>query len=409
MKILMVTPVPPASQATGSTAVLLRAEIDRLVKRHQVDVVTVAGPDPGEMEAVDMLTRSGIRVHAVLRQEPVGAARWLRRYRLAALWLRGRYPFRTVWFWEPGIQVLIDEAVTHCQPDLILVEDNAMGVYRYPPHIPTIFTEHEVRQARPIDWAARSQGHLLHWALREWDWYRWPAYQRSVWKQFDCIQVFSPRDAAALQSLAPELAERVSINPFGVDVPPTLPQTHEELGTVVFSANFSHPPNVDAALWLGREIMPLLRSLSPGVRLFLVGSQPPPEVIELGAGDIVVTGWVPEIEPYLLRAAVIVAPIRTGGGMRVKVLQGMALGRPVVTTPRGAEGLTTIAPAPPLLIGDDARMIAEAVASLLASTERRRELGAHAHAFAADHLSVAAYVARLEDIWEQLRPDRAMA
>jgi hypothetical protein len=108
---------------------------------------------------------------------------------------------------------------------------------------------------------------LLHWAFGEADWQRWRKYQLSVWRRSDRIQVFTPRDAEAVAALAPDLAERVRVNPFGVELPAPLDDRLEEPGHVLFVGNFTHPPNVDAALWLGTEIMPALRTCYPGVRL----------------------------------------------------------------------------------------------------------------------------------------------
>jgi polysaccharide biosynthesis protein PslH len=402
----MITPVLPARQATGSTALLLYAEILCLLERHQVEVVTLAGPDSVELSAIDALRETGAKVHALVRVEPTGMGRWQRRWRFVNQWIRGRYPFRAVWFWDPGMQQRINGVIGESDPDLILVEDNAMGVYQYGFSAPTIFTEHEVRRPRPVHWASWTWTGMGRWIIREWDWQRWRNYQRTVWQKFDRLQVFTERDAKSMLALAPNLAGRITVNPFGIEVPAHLPLPNDEPNTLVFGANFSHPPNVDAALWLGLEIMPLLREMSPGVRLFLVGSHPPREVRELARDDVVVTGWVSEMEQYLLRAAVVMAPVRTGGGMRVKVLQGMALGKPVVTTPRGARGLDSMAQDVPILVGHDAHEIARLTASLLASTERRRQLGCEAHSFALQHLTVDAYVQRLEALWQAMLRER---
>jgi glycosyltransferase involved in cell wall biosynthesis len=111
---------------------------------------------------------------------------------------------------------------------------------------------------------------------------------------------------------------------------------------------------------------------------------------------------VPEVEPWLEQAAVVLAPVRIGGGMRTKVLQGMAMGKAVVTTPLGAEGLSTVDGQPPLAIAQDAASLARVTAALLASARERRVLGARARAFVAKHFSAEAYVRRLEAIYAEL-------
>jgi glycosyltransferase involved in cell wall biosynthesis len=175
---------------------------------------------------------------------------------------------------------------------------------------------------------------------------------------------------------------------------------------VLFVGNFTHPPNVDAALWLGQEIMPVLRCLAPGVHLSLVGIYPPASVQALAGADIEVTGHVPAIEPWFAEAAVVLAPLRIGGGMRMKVLQAMAMGKAVVTTPRGAEGLAVAGCPPPLIAAEGGEAIAAATATLLAAPESRHALGEQARAFVQAHFSATAHVDRLEAIYAELLAGR---
>lgn len=416
MKILMVAPMPPRPQAPGAIPLVLHAQISGLVERHQVTLATVAGPEPAEWEALDRVRELGVEVQAIRRVEPSGWARWRRRWRFAGAWLGGLYPWRTIWYWEPGLQRILDRLLAERRFDLVAVEDNAMGIYRYRTTAPTIFTEYEVRRPRPVSWSGWSESGPLRWALGEADWRRWRRYQRSVWRRFDRVQVFTAGDAARATAIAPELVGKLRINPFSVDTPPMADPRRQEEGTLLFVGNFTHPPNVDAALWLGGAIMPRLRELAPGVRLTIVGPLAPESVRALACDDIQVAGQVPEIEPYMERAAVVLAPIRTGGGQRMKVLQSMALGKAVVTTPRGADGLAEAGGPPPLALAEDAEGLARAAAELLGSAAARAELGRRAHAFAAEHHSPRAYVRRLEATYAELKasecpdqPGRALA
>jgi polysaccharide biosynthesis protein PslH len=402
MKILLVTPMPPAPQAIGGMPLVFRAQIAGLTLHHDVTLVTVGGPHPSEVEAVNHLLESGLDVHAVVRVEPEGLDRWKRRWRLSSSWLLRPYPFRTIWFREQAVQQTLDRLLGERRFDLIIVEDNAMGVYRYPTHVPIIFTEHEVRRPRPLQWRALRQAGWIQGAVTELDWQRWPRYESTVWRRFDCIQVFTPRDAESMMRMAPDLAGRVRINPFSLEIPPQSDPCREEEGTILFCGSFVHPPNVDAALWLGEEIMPALRVLYSGARLMIVGSSAPQKVRALACADITVVGEVPEIEPYIERAAIVLAPIRIGGGMRVKVLQSMAMGKAVVATTRAADGLCAPGHALPLALADDVDGIAHHVAALLSSQEARRALGSRARAFASQYHSPEAYARRLEDIYASL-------
>ena len=402
MNILLVTPMPPQAQAPGAIPLVLHAQLTALMQRHQVTLVTPIGTDPGEADAVAHLRKLGIEVYAPPLMDADSGRRWERRRQLAGDWLIGRYPWRTAWFRSGALQQVLDELLAARRFDVVQVEDNAMASYAYRTPTPKVLTEHEVRRARHVHWRSLAGRGAIKRAFDELDWQRWGRYQRSAWTQFDRIAVFTQRDAEAIGEMAPELRPRVCINPFGVVAPPAADPAHEEEGQLIFVGNYTHAPNVDAALWLGREIMPRLRQLHPRVKLNIVGIYPPEEVLALGGPDIVVTGPVPEIEPWIERAAVVLAPLRIGGGMRMKVLHSMAIGKAVVTTPRGAEGLAIEGQQPPLVVAEEADTVAAAVAALLADAERRRRLGAAARAFVLEHFSPEAHVRRLEGVYAGL-------
>ena len=409
MRILLVTPMPPQPQAPGAIPLVLNAELVGLLPRHNITLVTIAGLEPGEQEAVNRLIAAGLEVHVVRRTQLQGFHIWQRRWRLASTWLGGKYPWRTVWFWDPDVQRILDRLLEEQSFELVIVEDNAMGIYTYRTTTPLLFTEHEVRRARLIDTAGLRHRDFLHWFLKESDWSRWPRYQRSVWRKFDRIQAFTQRDAEAIGVMAPEVAKRVRVNPFGVEMPASFDSEAQEQNTILFVGNFTHAPNVDSALWLGQDIMPLLREYRPGVHLQLIGIYPPPEVKALASHDIEVTGPVPQIEPYFARAALVVAPIRIGGGMRMKVLQAMAFGKAVVTTTRGADGLAVDGLQPPLVTADDSTGYTQAVARLLADENARRELGRQARAYVTVYFSSQAYANRIEAIYAEMQAERRSA
>ena len=295
---------------------------------------------------------------------------------------------------------LVDGAVLPL--DVVAVEDNAMGVYRYRTQTPIVLTEHEVRRPRPFDWRSILQTRDVGRLIAELDWQRWRSYQKRVWEAGDRIQVFTPRDAHAIQEVAPELAGRLRVNPFGIDLPARSKFEREDGESLRFVGNYTHQPNVDAAVWLGREIMPQIWARSPGARLTLVGIYPPQPVQALACKRIEVTGAVPELEPYLERCSVVLAPVRIGGGMRMKVLQAMAHGKAVITTRRGADGLRAEGCRPPLVIAEQPEAIASEVEVLLHHPEERRELGDRARAYVEKHYSAQAYTRRLEAVYSEV-------
>jgi polysaccharide biosynthesis protein PslH len=401
MRVLLVVPVPPAADGGGAIPVLLQAELLGLQERHEVTLVTAVGDEPGEEEAARLLAEE-VEVHAAdRRRPPPGTARRRRQLRMASAWARGRWPWRTVWYAAPGMQRILDRLAAERDFDVALIEDSALSVFRYPAGLPTVFTHHEVLRPRPVEWAAGSPRDWPAWAFGELDWRRWQGFQRRAWRRFDLVQVFSQRDADQVAELAPDVAPRVRVDPFGLVLPPRADPAREVAGTILFVGAFHHPPNRDAAIWLAREILPAVLARHPEARLRIVGSGPTPEVRALAGANVEVVADAPSVLPHLEEAAVVMAPVRTGGGMRMKVLQAMAAGKAVVTTPRGAEGYTGFGEEPPLAVGESEAEIAAATAALLANEEERRRLGGRAREFAERHHSPAAWAQRQTAVFEE--------
>lgn len=399
----MVAPQLPHAAAHNAGALVMHAQLMALSERHQVTLATFAGRDSSEGEAISALRARGITVHALWLSEPAGFRRGLRRWHLLSRWLLAGRPLAVLQSECAAMQTLLDHLTATQQFDVLLVEYHLMATYRYPSGLPSILTEHEVGLI-PAHEARERPGNLLRRLLRDTEWQRWLRYERGVWSRFDRIQVFSGRDHSAIRTVAPEIMGRVHVNPLGVALPPAADDAPVEPHTVVFVGWFAHPPNVDAALWLGHEIMPRLRVLHPEARLLIVGARPTAEMQALACEYIAITGRVPLVEPYLERAAVAVAPLRLGGGMRVKVLQALALGKAVVATPIAAEGLARVEGDLPLRLGNDADELANALAELLACAEERDGLGRRARAFVERYHSAEAYVQRLEATIAEIAP-----
>jgi polysaccharide biosynthesis protein PslH len=162
-----------------------------------------------------------------------------------------------------------------------------------------------------------------------------------------------------------------------------------------------HEPNVDAAVRLARDVFPRLRDAFPDLVLELVGHAVPREVRALAGPGVRVHGDVPDVTPYLERAAVFVAPIRLGGGTRVKVLEALAAGKAVVVTQRAAEGISAT-PGEHLLLAETDEDLAAAVAELLRNPARRAEIGEAAYSWARENVSWDRSAALLERLYSSL-------
>jgi polysaccharide biosynthesis protein PslH len=401
MRILLITSMVPDADGIGAIPKLLAAELEGLGERHEVTLLTTFGEDPGQAEAAARLRGAGGDVQALDRRRPSSARRrWWVRAELAATWLTRRWPWRVV-CGAAGVQPLLDRLLAEREFDLIAVEDNPMAVLRFPAGLPVVFTEHEATRAPASTWRAPRLRERPLAALRAHDWRRWDGFLPRAWERFDLLQVFCEADAAAVRQRAPALSERVRINPYGMILPPATDPDREVPGTILFTGTFGHLPNREAAIWLAREIMPAVRARQPEAKLQIVGRTPPREVLDLAGPGVEVVTDAPSLDPHLEAAAVVVAPVRSGGGMRMKVLEAIARRKAVVTTSLGAEGFASFGEELPFLVADDAAGQAEAIAALLGDAKRRRALGSEAREFALRHHSPAGWAERLERVFAE--------
>lgn len=179
-------------------------------------------------------------------------------------------------------------------------------------------------------------------------------------RRCDATWVVSPAERAMLAQEVPGAIVHVLSN---IHTPVAHAVGFEPREGLVFVGGYRHPPNVDAARWLCREIWPLVRERLPGVPLYLLGSDPPPALRDLAGNGVQVIGPVADLDGWLDRCRVAVAPLRYGAGVKGKVNHAMSRGLPVVATSVGVEGMD-LTPEDDVLVADDPRDFAAAVARL---------------------------------------------
>lgn len=170
---------------------------------------------------------------------------------------------------------------------------------------------------------------------------------------------------------------------------------------LLFVGGFEHPPNVDGALMLVRDVMPAVWRALGDVRVVIVGADPPPELTALASDLVDVRGWVPDLEPLLGSARAMLAPLRFGAGVKGKITQALSAGLPVVTTPIGAEGLHAT-DGEHLLIGQDAEEVAARTISILTDGELWEHLSQAGQRLAAEAYSPALMESRLRALLEDV-------
>ena len=299
---------------------------------------------------------------------------------------------------EPRFASRAAELAASWRPEVVQLEYPVMG--QYLPALsdcgaPRVLVDHEA-SVRDLRHFPGSLGRLTG-ALDERAWRR---FERRVIERVQAVVVFTDRGRRALE----ELGTQTPV--FQIPLGTTLPDSPSDpVGgsppAVLFVGNFTHPPNSDAALWLGTEVFPAVRANHPKARLIIVGPSPGPELRVLAGGAVEVTGEVPDVAPYLEGAAVVAAPVRTGGGMRVKVLEALAAGKAVAATPLAVEGLD-VATGEQLEIAETADELGQAISRLLGDEEARRALGTRARTWAVEHLGWNESIQRYEALYGSL-------
>lgn len=213
------------------------------------------------------------------------------------------------------------------------------------------------------------------------------AFERRIAAEFEATLLVSEAELRLFKSLAPEAAARVLAIGNGIDAEFFSPERDyaDPFGpepAIVFTGAMDYWPNVQAATWFAREVMPLLRAHRPRLAYWIVGANPAPAVRRLGRAEgIVVTGRVEDVRPYLRHAAAVVAPLQIARGIQNKVLEAMAMAKPVVATPEACKGIDGV-PDDAVLVASTPQEFADRVQAILSGALPQLGPRARRHALA---------------------------
>jgi glycosyltransferase involved in cell wall biosynthesis len=413
LRLLFLMPFPPRLDATHGGGRVAAQLLSALAAHHRVAILAMRADDEPPVD--DLLRARCEWVEEVSR--PWTSSRWhaqcIRNGRLVA----GLARLNPMWVSDCRSDRYALRAAATARawcPDVVHIEHHVMG--QYLPALkacpaPRVLTEHEpgVRAAPYL----KRRLPVLSSALHLLDALAWRRYEPGLLRQVQATIVFTAADRQILERLAPDA--RVVVIPFGTQVPShRLDPLGRPPQRLLFVGNYRHPPNIDAALRLAGSIFPAVRARVPGVQLELVGDHPPPELLRLRGEDISVTGRVTDVRPYLDHAAVVVAPLGTGGGMRVKVLEALAGGKAMVVSSLAAEGLEVHDGEQLYIASTEAEFVTRTI-ELLCDESLRAALGNRARAWAVEHLgwssSLAGYQRLYASLLDQavLRPLEARA
>jgi glycosyltransferase involved in cell wall biosynthesis len=345
--------------------------ISELSRRHRVIVLTTDGPgdDPTQLAAqLPDCQRALSFPHAIPKH---GSPRFAAA--LARSWLT-RYPVDLWRYRVPALSREVRWLMAEGQVDLC-VADFLFATPNVPLDgpVPVVFFAHNVEH---MIWRRLRQIEMRRWKrpLLELEWRKMRCYEAKSCARAALTITVSDVDRAVLAEQAP--GGRICTIPTGVDTAYFTPgESREAPSRLVFTGSMDWYPNEDAMLYFMGAILPLIRQDVPDVSLTVVGRNPSERLAAAASTiGIQVTGTVDDIRSYIDEAAVYVVPLRVGGGTRLKIFEALAMGKVVVSTTVGAEGLPLI-PGKHFLQADDPSDFAKAVVSLLRDPHRRRALG----------------------------------
>lgn len=372
--------------------------ITRLARWHEVVFLAFAA-SPADDEGTERLRAAGIRVIPVADDR---IPKWTLRYRAAILRnLASDVPFSSVYHLRPQFLSAIREAVARERPDLVHCEwSNLAPVLDAVGDGPArVISAHNVESQIWSRYAENSRNPLERLVARRQS-ERIERLERKWYPSVEVVIAVSAPDARVIRGYG----ARVELVDNGVDVA----YYREVAGSrveamparLVFVASMDTFANRDAALWFAGEILPLIRRKLPSTEFWVVGKDPPSAVRRLDSQDsgVRVTGTVPDVREYLLGAALAVVPLRIGGGSRLKILESMAAGVPIVSTTVGAEGLD-VTDGVHLRLADTPEKLAACILDLLQRPEGRNSLAAAARKLVIGRYDWDALAERNERVW----------
>jgi polysaccharide biosynthesis protein PslH len=394
MRILFISRCPPYPLHYGDR-VLLNFIVRQLAKRgHQLDLLAFVGDDedptwlPHYRELFNQV--------ALVPDPKPNPARRLARLLSNRLFAKQASQANSPAMWQQ-----ISEYLASAQYDLVHYF-GGVQVYEYralTAHLPSLiqpYDSYSLYMSRLVALQPTLRHKLEHWAAR--------AYERAIFVGFDRVLLLGQADSDQLRALNKALPLRVI--PTGIDAdkfpPPASSQPSTALN-LLFVGNYQYAPNADAAFWLAQSIFPLVRAAFARATLILVGFAPPPALQALATPDsgIVVTGRVDDVRPYYAACTLFICPLRVGAGMKNKLLEAMAMAKPIVATPLAAEGVL-LPPGQQIGLASTAEGLAEAAIKLLGAPDLAGQLGAANRAQIEAHFTWEAIANQYEELYADL-------
>ena len=392
MRILFVTPYVP-SRIRVRPFNLIRS----LSARHDIALVSLVVDDYERAMVKDI-------VEYCVSVDLVPLPKW-QAYANCLLALPTLMPLRVAYYRSPAFTQRIKEVIHRENIDMVHGElikvAPALKAVLSDEHIPILYDSVDC-----ISWFLQQQIETAHNIFKKAFVYsellKMRRYERSALADFDQLIITSPFDRDHLEKIIGQ-PQNIEVVSNGVDTDYfTSWSDSPEPDSLVFCAKLDYFPNAQAILNFCENILPLVWQQRPQVRLTIVGNNPPKAVSALAADKrITVTGYVPDIRPYLDSASVALAPLLVAAGTQYKVLEALSMSTPTVTTPRCARALG-LQDGVHLLVAEEPQAFAEAVLKLLNDPPFAAQLGRAGRQFVIEHYSLASATATLETLYEAI-------
>jgi glycosyltransferase involved in cell wall biosynthesis len=228
-------------------------------------------------------------------------------------------------------------------------------------------------------------------------------YEKSAVQKFDACLAVCQEDEVFIRTLAPQVM--TAVVPNGVDTSYYVPQvTGQAERSLLFTGTMGWRANIDAVKFFVNDVFPIVQQYDPSTIFRIVGRDPTQDVRELAQSPTIdVTGFVEDVRPYMAESAVYVVPLRAGAGTRLKILEGLAMGKAVVSTSLGAEGLE-VTDGENVLIADEPSEFATKVIRLLRDQGLREKLGRNGRRLVESRYDWSVIAPKLGEVYESLQP-----
>jgi len=380
-----------------------------LASRHDITYVSFADPSQTSADR-DGMQEVCSRLDVIPRTEPLkGTARF---HVDAARYVLDPVPYAVAKYRSPALAARIRALLDERAFDVVVCDFLAPSINlpdRFP--CPAILFTHNVESEIWRRHAENAPSPVMRALMRQ-QWRRMLRFEGRALSRFDLVLVVSDRDGQTLRELYPgNLRRAIHVVHTGVDTEYFRPDPHARPHGgpphLVFTGSMDWLPNEDAMCYFVREILPRIRQLEPETTLSIVGRAPTPAVRRLADDSAVhVTGRVDDVRPHVAAGTVYVVPLRIGGGTRLKIFEAMAMGKAVVSTTIGAEGLPVTA-GHDIVIADEPAQFAEAVVRLARNHGARQRIEAAARKLVVERYDWSAVAGDFEDALDAIRESSA--